>query len=216
MKVKIVTGYVPIPAHPRTAEEYGKLGENFRLVKTPIRPFYYRPEQCWLHGRVPPGTTYSKGDNPEKNSLLYHIVNHQKTEWLYAASLEERDTDVFVWIDYGVFRLPGVTAEAIDEFCAKLDDKHIYIPGCWPYDPKKISDEHPCWRFCGTVLAVPRKHARALDRAVKDNVKAHIMLSDQISWEVNTWARIEQHKTLPIKWYAADHNSTLFTGFSND
>lgn len=214
-KVRIVTGYVPIPNHPRTAEEYGRLGERFKeITAAPIIPFYTALPQCWLWKAAweTPNLTHSEGDNPAKNTIAYHAVNHQKTTWLMQASLYDDDADIFVWMDYGVFHLPGVTGAVIDEFIRKLDDKCIYIPGCWA-EPVIIYDDSPCWRFCGTVLVCPRKYCIKLDETMKRNVYSHVAKTKNISWEVNTWARVEKDRILPIKWYRADHNEQLFTGF---
>lgn len=232
-KVRIVTGYVPIPNHPRTAAEYGSLGENFKQIKAaPVLPFYSHLSECWLWKLAweTEGLTHSEGDNPAKNTIAYHAVNHQKTAWLAQATMYDDDADIFVWIDYGVFHLPGVTSDVIDEFVERLNDKCIYIPGCWSgpviqdYRPNDrlpdpatdpfIDDNNPCWRFCGSVLACPRRYCAQLDEEVKQNVYGHIARTKNISWEVNTWARMEKYRRLPIKWYKADHNETLFTGFT--
>lgn len=231
-KVRVVTGYVPIPNHPRTAEEYGRLGERFKeITAASVIPFYSKLEQCWLWRLAweTPNLTHSEGDNPAKNTLAYHAVNHQKTTWLMQASLYDDDADIFVWMDYGIFHLPGVNGPVIDEFIKRLDDKCIYIPGCWegpviqdfrmtdrlpdPDADPFIDDNNPCWRFCGTVLVCPRRYCIKLDEAVRRSLYSHVARTKNISWEVNTWARMEKTRTLPIKWYKADHNERLFTGF---
>src|SRR5579859_2872026 len=133
MRAKLVTAYVPIPNHPRTPEEYGTLGEQ--LGGTPVRKkaFYNTLNDCWMTkyiNKLPFVPRSSEGDNPAKNTLAYHAVQHQKTSWLVQAADEDRDADVLVWVDYGIFRLPGVTNQAIYEFMERVDDKAIYIPGC--------------------------------------------------------------------------------------
>lgn len=77
-----------------------------------------------------------------------------------------------------------------------------------------VSDFWPNWRFCGGLLVVPRKWAHALFREVKRDVQRHLTETRNISWEVNTLARIE--RSLPIRWYQADHNETMFTNYSKD
>jgi len=105
--LKVVTGYVPIAGHPRTPQEYGALGEKIfaefaaRGV-VPITAFYETLAECWLwkyvHSLKHP-TTHSPGDNPEKNSLAYHCVQHQKFAWLLKAAIKDPKPDVFVWVD---------------------------------------------------------------------------------------------------------------------
>jgi len=224
MKARLVTGYVPIPNHPRTAEEYGALGERLSGVPVQKKAFYSRVEDTWLHKFIrtlPWVPSPSDHDNPAKNTLAYHCVNHQKTSWLVQAADEYPDADVLVWVDYGVFRLPGVTNQAIYEFMEKLDDKAIYAPGCWPLPATAanycvVEAAYPCWRFCGSVLAVPRKMVDALDFACRVAARQHIGSTRNVEWEVNTWARVEakhiHKKTLKFHWYKADHDVSLFTG----
>jgi hypothetical protein len=44
----------------------------------------------------------------------------------------------------------------------------------------------------------------------------HINVTKNVTWEVNTLARAEQTGKLPIRWYAADHNETMFTNYARD
>lgn len=215
MKVKLVTGYVPIPNHPRTAKEYGELGEKLSGVPVPKKAYYDQFQNLWLSKYIlhlPFKPRPSEHDNPAKNTTIYHCVNHQKTTWLVQAADEDPSADVLVWIDYGIFHLPGVCNQAIYEFCEKLDDKAIYAPGCWD-KPDVIEAAYPCWRFCGSVLAVPRKLVDVLDFNVRVQARQHISKTKNVEWEVNTWARVEQSRQakLPWRWYKADHDVSMFT-----
>lgn len=211
MKVKLVTGYVPIPNHPRGPAEYGELGERLSGVPIPKKAFYGRLQDTWLAKFVNSlkfNPSVSEHDNPDKNSLAYHCVNHMKSTWLVQAANEDPDTDVFVWVDYGIFRLPGVCNKAIYEFFEKLDDRAIYAPGCW--QQQVIESAYPCWRFCGSVIAVPRKLVDDFDYSCRVEARQHITKTRNVEWEVNTWSRVEAKHKLPIHWYKADHDVTLF------
>jgi len=213
MKVRLVTGYVPIRNHPRTPEEYGKLGELLSGVPVPKKAYYDQVQNLWMTKyikKLPFLPRASQGDNDTKNTIAYHSVNHEKTTWLVQAFNDYPDTDIYVWVDYGIFRLPGVNNQAIYEFCEKLDDKAIYIPGCW--DKGVVESANPCWRFCGSMFAVPRKHVNEFDFACRSTARQHISSTKNVEWEVNTWARVEAAKgiKLPIKWYKADHNVSMF------
>lgn len=216
-RLKFVTGYVPIEGHPRTAAEYAALGAELAKARIPLRSFHRRLSDCWLHGMLstlPYPVTHSAGDNPAKNTLDYHVVTHQKTAWLLEASVDDPESDLFVWIDLGVMRLPGVTVTLVESFARVLADRppaEVTIPGCWDVSP--ISDEFPCWRFCGGVLICPRRHLHSLDLAVKKSALRRVEETRNVSWEVNTWARVEQSGSVPITWYRADHDETLFTGY---
>lgn len=218
--LQVVTGYIPIRNHPRPASEYGALGqEMFEPIskKYVVRPFYETVEQTWLSKMLANtrfSTTHSAGDNPAKNTLEYHCVQHQKFGWLLKAALLEKVPDVFVWIDYGIAHVPGVTPEVVLAFLDQVRDNDLAIPGCWPRDGLMISDLWPCWRFCGGLLVVPRKWTHMLFKTVKRSVLAHMHETHNISWEVNTLARIERE--LPIRWYEADHNETMFKNYAKD
>ncbi len=216
---KIVTGFVPIPRHPRSSEEYGKLGEHFKELVFPIHPFYEDIEDCWLtrylrkHEIHP---NHSEGDNPQKNSLPYHIVQHQKFEWLCKAAMYDRRPDVFIWMDYGIWHVPGVTPKVVREFLHEVKAFDLAIPGCWKSgDPRieSVGDDFPNWRFCGGLMVVPRNQLIPLYKRVRQAVAIKLSLKHHITWEVNTLADVEQF--LPIRWYEADHNETMFTEYVN-
>lgn len=212
MNSLLVTGYVPIPNHPRTAEEYGQLGERLSGVPVKKKAFYQRLEDTWLSKHLANlkwSPRSSEHDNPAKNSLAYHCVNHQKSSWLVQAADENPDADVLVWCDYGIFNLPDVNNQAIYEFMERVDDKAIYSPGCWD-KPEVIESAYPCWRFCGSVLAVPRKLVDQFDYEVRVAARQHIAATKNVEWEVNTWARVERKTKLPFHVYKADHNASLF------
>lgn len=213
MRTKLVTAYVPIPNHPRTAEEYGALGEQLGGVPVRKKCFYNTLSELWLQkyiNKLPFTPRASEHDNPLKNTLAYHCVQHQKTTWLVQAANEDPDADVLVWVDYGIFRLPGVNNQAVYEFMEKLDDKAIYAPGCWQ-SPDAVEASFPCWRFCGSVIAVPRKFVDPLDFACRVAARQHISATKNVEWEVNTWARVEKKARLPFHWYKADHDVSMFT-----
>jgi hypothetical protein len=214
MRARLVTGYVPIPGHPRTAQEYGELGEKLSGVPVRKKAFYGRVEDTWMAKYIqtlPYTPRSSEYDNPAKNSTAYHCVNHMKTTWLVQAADEYPDDDILVWVDYGIFRLNGVTNQAIYEFMEKLDDRAIYAPGCWDKSTV-VESSYPCWRFCGSVLAVPRKLVDQLDFACRVAARKHISSTKNVEWEVNTWSRVEAKHRLPFHWYKADHDVSLFTG----
>lgn len=220
-KIKVVTGYVPIAGHPRSATEYGELGDKLRGLKAPVQPFYEVVTSCWLYSLIealPFAPVWAVGDNPQKNTLPYHIVQHQKFEWLYQAAQRDKDSDVFVWVDYGICHVPGVTPEVINTFLERLAKtkkrehrSYASIPGCWPIG--QIDDSKPCWRFCGGLMVVPREYVQDLKNLVKAVTMLHVNVTKQVTWEVNTLARCEQTGKVPIRWYQADHNERMFTGF---
>jgi len=216
MKSTIVTGYVRIPDHPRSADEYHRLAANLRRVGAPTRTFMSEVGRCWLSTFVRDKTiTHAVDDNPRKNTLDYHIVQHQKTAWLATAAEFGPAADVLVWMDYGIFHQPGITVDVIDEFLRRIEaaDKidEICIPGAW--ERSSGYADSPDWRFCGSSMIMPRAHARTFHEAVKDVTLSRLAATNHVTWEVNDWAVVESLKVLPIRWYKADHNQTQFTNW---
>jgi hypothetical protein len=222
--IVVVTAFVPIPGHPRSETQYHELARPLMSLtgRVPLMFAQGDLERCWLHGYLnrrfglnTANFSYSIGDNPHKNSLAYHMVQAQKTEWLVAASTVDPVADVFCWIDYGIFHLPGMTIGIIEEFLKRADSEQaIAIPGCWEKDQYPYVDNYPYWRFCGGVMVVPRQYVVALDMAMKTEYERWLYITENVSWEVNTLARVEQQNPeLPIWWYKADHDKTLFTNY---
>lgn len=218
-EVMIVTGYVPLIGHPRTPEEYGKLGARLGELPFPIQRFYQTVEDCWLWkfiDQLPFRITHFVADNPQKNTLAYLCVIHQKFEWLLRAMKQHEDIDVFVWIDYGIYSVPGMECEPIVEMLGRVKRNDLAIPGCWSKTDHRVAhidDRIPNWRFCGGVFVVDRRDISMLYDAVKLMATQRIMQTHNATWEVNTLARIDLQNVLPIRWYLADHDTSLFTGY---
>jgi hypothetical protein len=217
--ITAISAYVPIPDHPRSEQEFDALGQQLLGLEHRMLLVKGDLDKCWLYqylvGTFPPEhvITHSISDNPKKNSLAYHIVQAQKTEWLEVVAYVDPVSDVFVWIDYGIMHVPGVTVEIIDAFLDRADSEQaIAIPGCWTRN-YRYDDEHPCWRFCGGVMVVPRKFVGPLNEAMKAEYMDWIRKTNNISWEVNALARLENNDPeFPVWWYGpCDHNATMFT-----
>lgn len=215
--ITAVTAYVPIPGHPRSEDEYRAFGRQLFSLDIPLMSVEAKIEECWLHEYLMQRQkrfTHSTADNPRKNSIAYHIVQAQKSEWLVEAAFVNPQADVLVWIDYGIFHVPGVTGKVIREFLERAqDERAIAIPGCWDRD-YTYDDEWPCWRFCGGVLVVPREQVIDFDTAMKREYVSWLDRTNNLSWEINTLARVEKNEPrLPIWHYKADHDASMFTAY---
>lgn len=218
--ITVVTAFVPIPGHPRSEADYCELGSHLTSINKQVLAAKGDLDHCWLTEHLsenynPPKFSWSVADNPQKNSLAYHIIQAQKTEWLEIAAYVDPFSDVFVWIDYGIFHVPGVTAAIIEAFLERADSEQaIAIPGCWQKDQYPYNDEWPYWRFCGGVMVVPRIFVEAFNVAMKQEYVRWLNKTKNISWEVNTLARLEQQDPdFPVWWYQADHDQTIFTNY---
>jgi hypothetical protein len=215
--ITAVTAYVPIPGHPRSEGIYRDLGRQLLELDIPLMSVEDELKECWLYQFLQwrdHDFTHSVADNPAKNSVAYHVVQAQKSEWLVDAAFAHSCPDVLVWLDYGIFHVPGVTGQIIKDFMLRAaDEQAIAIPGCWDKD-FKYDDSQPCWRFCGGVMVVPRRYVVQFDYAMKKEYIRWLSTTNNLSWEINTLARLERSDPeLPIWHYKANHDASMFTAY---
>ena len=221
-KVRVVTGYVRLEDHPRRPDEYYALGQKLghSLGQHDLACFYERVGDLWLSKfleKLPPLSpplSWSKGDNPAKNSLEYHCIQHQKFAWLARAANEDQESDSFVWIDYGIASQPGFNADDLQAFLKRIRRGDFAIPGCWEGVIPDPLDDYPCWRFCGSVMIVPRPDTHRMLELIQAVTRMYVRSMKKVTWEVNTLARCEPMlKKVGLRWYKADHNVTQFTRY---
>ena len=213
-KIKVVTGYIPLAEHPRSPAEYGALGEKLRELKYPVQPFYANVTSTWLYQMIdalPFAPTWSVADNGLKNTLPYHCVQHEKFNWLYQAAKMDPEPDTFVWVDYGLAHIPRWTSGGMNDFLARVRKDDLAIPGC--HQRAEVRADIPCWRFCGGLFVVPRQHIGPLKNLIQAMALLHCSATHNIEWEVNCLARVEQTDRLPIRWYKADHDASIYENY---
>lgn len=214
VKLAVVTGYVKLLDHPRNHETYVRLGARLgALHEGLVLTLRCTLRDCWLdeHTRDQ-NVKHAVADNPKKNTRAYHVVQHQKTAWLLQAMEIEPRADVLVWLDYGIFHQPGVTALVIDDFLRAVRDRPSFaIPGAWEQSSGAV--DWPDWRFCGSTLVVPREHVLDLHEAVRSVTLERLTRDNYLTWEVNDWAAVEGRGGLPIRWYQANHDQSQFTNY---
>src|SRR6266480_4157224 len=184
--IAVVTGFVPIPDHPRPEAEYRKLGQRLLNAQVPhddaiLMSMEMKLTDCWLYQFLEwrgSDFTHSVSDNPKKNSPAYHITQSQKCEFLVEAARSHPVADVFVWIDFGIFHLKGMNDQVLIDFLRRAkNEQSIALPGCWSKN-YVYNDAHPCWRFCGGVWIVPRRYVIEFDLAVKTEYLRWINLTN--------------------------------------
>jgi len=213
----VVSGYIGIPNHPRGTADYIALGDELEgIVSAASIPMIVgggTVEETFLYKIASVrAKTHAVADNPAKNTLAYHCVMHQKFVWLWQALDTYTDqADPLVWIDYGILHVPGVTAAVIADFLKRVVDYGVVtMPGCWP-KRQEVPTDSPCWRFCGGLMVVPRTLLKAFCTMALATAFDRLVQTGHLDWEVNTLARLELLDQVPIVWYQADHNETMFT-----
>lgn len=220
-KVKMVSAYVDLRRDPDKHEQYMKAGKM--LLTLPVEKYVaemYPLEHTWMwqfiHAidlNVPLPLKAADNGNRTKDSIDYMCVQHEKIEWMRDAARNDPSADVFVWVDYGILNLKGVREEHILDFIKTAETENfISIPGCW--NKGDIADNRICWRFCGGALAIHRRYLDMFGQAVRNAARTYMLKEHIVEWEVNTWARVERDNHLPIKWYLANHDQTMFTNYT--
>lgn len=219
--VKVVTGFIPLKDHPRPEGEYHALALPLVDALASDGSLGYvgwgTASDTGLREFVDALTKPKVADNPAKNTVDYHCVQHQKFIWLYEAyRATDTHPDTYVWIDYGILHVPGVTVGVIKNYLSRVEDNPpgaISIPGCWtPEEGLAILNaEYPVWRFCGGLMAVPASLVPKFAVSAMTVATYQMKSTRRAEWEVNTLARLEDLNIVPIKWYKADHNETMFT-----
>lgn len=221
-RVKVVTGFIPVKDNPRPPKEYyDYAGQMFEGIGG--YPSYLGTGtvlDTWLARYIDQKKlvpNHAIGDNPTKNSLAYHCVQHEKFAWLHKAT-KNKPADVYVWIDFGILHVPGVTVEVIRDFLKRVQNYGVVqLPGCWGATPG-IRDDYPCWRFCGGVMVVPAVLLHQYALLMMHTAGQRLLQSNLVTWEVNTMSHAEllslhpQHM-VPMVWYQADHDETMFTNY---
>lgn len=222
----LVTGYVRLDLANRSHDRYAELGQQLTALHRPCVAFLdglacdqaatvlpASLERCWLWPHAKNAAT--PYGNPAKDTHAYHAVQHQKSAWLAEAS-NMTDAGVLVWIDYGILHVPGVTPEMIGQFLLRAGmapANRITLPSIWPLSQDVLVDSaRPCWFVAGGVAIVPRHLAHAWHVLVEAEALTHLRETGQVTWEVNTWARVIQQHPQLFAVYPADHNEKLFTG----
>jgi hypothetical protein len=220
-KIRVVLGYVRLEDHPRSPQTYYELGQQLSaaLGDAPLAVYYERVQDLWLTQfleKLPPmepPLRWAQGDNPKKNSLEFHSIQFQKFAWLARAANEDQEADTLVYIDYGIFSQPGMSAEVIREFLKRIRKNDFQMPGCWAPTPDPMA-EYPCWRFLGSLMIVPRADAPRLLQLVQAYTRTYVRAMKFVPFEVNVLASIEPMLAkVGLKWYVADHNASQFANY---
>lgn len=217
-KTLIATGYVPLyMGEHRTHVECLDLAPRLLSMPLDFEVFEWTLDQCWLYDfvqRLPFKVSVSDTDHPWHKRLAMHCVIHQATEWMAMAAKQDTEHDVFMFLDYTIFKFAPVTEDILLRFVERTQyEQGIAAPGEWPIQTNH-DDQVPNWRFGGTHIIAHRRWVERLDQAVKEEAARHILETGNVSWQINTWARVEQRCTdLPIRQYYAPFDERLFESY---
>lgn len=199
--------------------------KNFCIYKEPLETLWlYRwlEHPGWLD--LPPATPASPDRYPTPSHFVRsNIVQHNRTAWLKLAAHFHPDTDVFVWLDYGLLKQGDFTGKRIEPkhiaaFHEKVERYYeaghtdIPFPGIEPQGPVNIAGN--CWRFCGSTHIIPRWHLNAIDVAYRQTCCNFIASTRTVPLDLPIWALVEmKHRELPYRWYKAEYDYTQLENF---
>ncbi len=224
MTTRVFTGYFPaFKAKHLTEDQFRSLGGKL-VAATDAMEFGigYALDSCWASRFLAENPSLKPSDRspaPDRfetpmDMVRSNIAILQRFEWLAIAAKRHPEVDNFVWLEYTLFKQPGITEDLVKEFLRTVDEHPhdaISIPGCWPKQP--IDDGAICWRFCGSAWVCPAQYAAELYHAVKHIVKLRVRATGTISWDVNTLAYLELLDLLPIRWYPGNHDATQLINY---
>jgi hypothetical protein len=164
-------------------------------------------------------------DNPAKDTAEYHVIQHQKTEFLAHAS-RHGQYDRYVWVDFGIFYVPypanpttQVDGPAIERMYARAKNDLSPTVVCpsgnltlasRPYEPTEwhvLLDHQVQWQTLGGVLSCHRD----LCESVQDECRRQLDASPLLTFEVNTWAKVAKIQNWRL--YQANHDCSLFDNY---
>ena len=227
-KVLAVTGHVPraFPSRHLSYEQFHSLGDQLKSAAVG-RIVAFDEERSvkdlWAYHLLEANPNLMPADpNPPADrfdgpadAVISNIVCHERFEWVRQAAELHPDVDVFVWIDYSVFKQPGVKAEVIRDYLDAIETTPIdavIAPGVWP--KVAIDDSRPHWRVVASTWICPRDLVVPLADLANLVLQIRTTHTGKITWDANTLSYVELLDVLPFRWYLGNHDQTQFTGFS--
>jgi hypothetical protein len=223
----LVTGYVRLDSGHRNHERYVALGQQLVDVGVPtiaaVDPSVVlrsRGGLLWLHASLERCWYWRQSDGaalPDgtagKDTRSFLSVQHQKTGWL-AEAARYSDADMLVWVDFGIFHVPGITADGVRLLVKRAETMsrdRIGMASIWGPPTAEVPPQRVAWNCAGGVLVVPRHMAAWLDMAVRMEAKRQLN-AGHTTWEVNTWANVWRLYPEWFDHWRCDHNGTILAG----
>lgn len=154
--------------------------------------------------------------NVKKDTQNYLLLMLEKTEFVAKViQCNPFNTKYFAWID---FNLPYIFKDQKNTLnkirCISnynFKQEFLFIPGCW----KRIMNDieylknNIVWRFCGGFFMGDKQSLLIFNDICKRYLLDFISLTQNIVWEVNYWAWLENNNLIFPVWNQADHDDTI-------
>lgn len=162
-----------------------------------------------------------KFSKPSKDTPKFLMLMQKKIEFMAKAielNVWPMDTH-FAWVDFSLAKIFEDVDKCVNAL-KKIDNTplphatSIVLPGCWIqrriWD---LSTYHDCinWRFCGGFFLGDRNACIEFYKLYQTYYAE--FSKNNLTWEVNFWAWLEEHGLFYPTWYEADHNDSMVTKF---
>ena len=190
-------------------------GERFHVFLTPnLRNKVHVPNGTIEYIQLEDLETYKVAPiglpsirNEAHDTRNFLILINGKSELVYRAIQSQMyNSSHYAWIDSSilhVMRTVDLCLEHVREIGkTNYPSPCVYIPGCW--DKQVVNFSAVQWRFCGGFFLGDKE-------SLVDMYTRQIKILPTIpnlTWEVNTWAYMEEQGWSPT-WYKADHNDSI-------
>lgn len=229
MKVRVVTAYVPLKVKHLTEAQYNQLGcelTNAVVQVAPMRIYDGTLEDLWLYQRgnyplMPANPVpLDRYTGPAMN-VASNIIQHNRTTWAMRAFEESPDTDVIVWLDFGIlkqgeWRSNKITGEHVKNFLRKVEstpEPMDFIPFPGISQPEEVLPVGNNWRFCGSTHIWPTKFLPDIDKAYKNELIKWMDRNQTTPLDLPIWALVEQNSGLPFRWYQAEYDASQLDNY---
>ena len=189
------------------------------LEEMDIYPYYQQILSQSLSGSIE-----ILSPNPKKDTVLFHIIQIAKTEFIKKAikaidnGIAASENNIYAWIDFGISKIFKDNNEFktsilnIPKMLDKINPTAIKIPGCWPLNLADINNDFARvnWYFCGGFFIGYKNTLLEFEKQVKKELKFILDNEKKLTFEVNIWFRLWRKGFVGFDWYYGDHNASMF------
>lgn len=223
--VKVITAYCDLGLTKRPSADFHVLGRRLLdQLGVDGHKYEYSKNDAWTwdaYKNYPAANAraYDRFDDDLEHARS-NLIQHTPVQWLEEAALDFPQTDVFVWMGYSILKQGDHTGKRIlpyhvADFVYKLRNwapTALPFPGMDPFH-NPIEPFGDNWRFCGSMLVVPRQFVFRVGNSYRANFKSFVQQHKAIPLDLAIWPMVEFSSGLPWKQYPAEYDYTQLTNF---
>jgi len=156
----------------------------------------------------------------EKDTVQYMFTQCNKTDWVKRAiELNPFNTDMFVWIDFGIKHMNPCSNEEFIQKLNNLNDKSyskVRISSLWDLEIRYRHDIYRdvTWFFAGSMFGGHKDALLIFHEKTKEKCLQVIHEQKTIMWEVNIWYLIYlENKDLFDPYNSSGHDHSIIDNY---